>query len=129
MTKKRENNYNYRDSPQGARGLAHTGLYNLRILHWEDKSPEILVLKASRAHFQVSQMTVGKRDSIIEGPLVAQKVKCLPAMQETRVRSLGQEDPLEKEMATHSSTLAQKIPWTEEPARLQSMWLQRVGHD
>ena len=72
---------------------------------------------------------MGKRDSIIEGPLVAQKVKCLPAMQETRVRSLGQQDPLEKEMATHSSTLAQKIPWTEEPARLQSMWLQRVGHD
>ena len=126
MTKKRENNYNYRDSPQGARGLAHIGLYSLRVLHWEDKPPEILVLKASRAHFQVSQVAVGKRDSIIE---VAQKVKCLPAMQETRVRSLGQEDPLEKEMATHSSTLAQKIPWTEEPARLQSMWLQRVGHD
>ena len=103
MTKKRENNYNYRDSPQGARGLAHIGLYSLRVLHWEDKPPEILVLKASRAHFQVSQVAVGKRDSIIE---VAQKVKCLPAMQETRVRSLGQEDPLEKEMATHSSTLA-----------------------
>ena len=129
MTKKRENNYNYRDSPQGARGLAHIGLYSLRVLHWEDKPPEILVLKASGAHFQVSQVAVGKRDSIIEGPLVAQKVKCLPAMQETRVRSLGQEDPLEKEMATHSSTLAQKIPWTEEPARLQSMGSQRVGLD
>ena len=49
---------------------------------------------------------------------------CLPAMQETRVRSLGQEDPLEKEMATHSSTLAWKIPWTEEPGRLQSMGTQ-----
>ena len=48
-------------------------------------------------------------------------VKHLPAMQETRVRSLGQEDPLEKEMATHSSTLDWKIPWTEEPGRLQSM--------
>ena len=48
-------------------------------------------------------------------------VKCLPAMQETRVRSLGWEDPLEKEMATHSSTLAWKIPWTEEPGKLQSM--------
>ena len=47
---------------------------------------------------------------------------------ETRVQSLGQEDPLEKEMATHSSTLAQKIPWTEEPGRLQSMGSQRVGH-
>ena len=46
-----------------------------------------------------------------------------------RVQSLGQEDPLEKEKATHSSTLAWKIPWTEEPGRPQSMWSQRVGHD
>ena len=61
--------------------------------------------------------------------LVAQMVKRLPTMRETRVRSLGREDPLEKEMATHSSTLAWKIPWTEEPGRLQSMWSQRVGHD
>ena len=61
--------------------------------------------------------------------LVAQRVKHLPAMQETWVRSLGQEDPLEKEMAIHSSTLAWKIPWTEKPGRLQSMRLQRVGHD
>ena len=52
-----------------------------------------------------------------------------PAMQETWVRSLGGEDPLEKEMATHSSTLAWKIPWTEEPCRLQSMGSQGVGHD
>ena len=50
-------------------------------------------------------------------------------MQETWVQSLGQEDPLEKEMAAHSGTLAWKIPWTEEPGRLQSMGLQRVGHD
>ena len=61
--------------------------------------------------------------------LVAQLVKNLPAMQETRVQFLGQEDPLEKEMATHSSILAWKIPWTEEPGRLQSTGLQRVGHD
>ena len=54
-------------------------------------------------------------------------VKCLPAMRETRVRFLGQEDPLEKEMAIHSSTLAWKIPWMEEPDRL-SMGLQRVRH-
>ena len=60
---------------------------------------------------------------------MAQMVKCLPAMRETRVRSLGQEDPLEKQMATHSSTLAWKIPWTEEPSRLQSTGSQRVGHD
>ena len=61
--------------------------------------------------------------------LVAQMVKHLPAMQETQVRSLGWEDPLEKEMATHSSTLAWIIPWTEEHCRLQSMGSQRVGHD
>ena len=61
--------------------------------------------------------------------LVAQRVKHLPAMRETRVRFLGREDPLEKAMAIHSSTLAWKIPWTEEPDRLQSMGLQRVGHD
>ena len=58
---------------------------------------------------------------------MAQTVKRLPAMQETRVLFLGQEDPLEKEMAIHSSTLAWKIPWTEKPDRLQSMGLQRVG--
>ena len=55
---------------------------------------------------------------------MAQMVKNLPAMQETQVRSLGQEDPLEKEMATHSSILAWGIPWTEEPGRLQSMMSQ-----
>ena len=60
--------------------------------------------------------------------LVAQMVKCLPATRETQVRSQSQEYPLEKEMATHSSTLAWKVPWTEEPGRLQSMRLQRVGH-
>ena len=56
-------------------------------------------------------------------------VKRVPAMWETQVRSLGQEDPLAKEMATHSSTLAWKIPWTEEPGRLQPMGSQRVRHD
>ena len=63
--------------------------------------------------------------------LVAQTVKRLlyPAMWETRVRSLGWEDPLEKEMATHSSTLAWKILWIEEPGRLQSIGSQRVGHN
>ena len=60
---------------------------------------------------------------------VAQMVKNLPAMQETRVQSLGQEDPLEKEMEIHSSTLAWKIPWMEESSRLQSTGLQRVRHD
>ena len=61
--------------------------------------------------------------------LVAQRLKRLSAMRETRVRSLGQEDPLEKEMATHSSILAWSIPWMEDPGRLQSTGSQRVGHD
>ena len=65
----------------------------------------------------------------IKTSLVAQTVKRLPAMQETRVPSLGWEDPLEKEMAIHSRTIAWKIPWTEEPGRLQSMGSQGVGHD
>ena len=60
---------------------------------------------------------------------MAQMVKRLPTMREAGVQSLGQEDPLEKEMATHSSILAWKIPWTEEPGRLQSMGSQRDGHD
>ena len=61
--------------------------------------------------------------------LVAQRLKCLPAMRETWVWSLGQEDPLEKEMATRSSILAWRIPWMEEPGGLQSTGSQRVGHD
>ena len=61
--------------------------------------------------------------------LVAQRLKCLPAMQETWVQSLGWEDPLEKEMATRSSILAWRIPWTEEPGALQSTGSERVGHD
>ena len=61
--------------------------------------------------------------------LVAQRLKCLPGIRETWVRSLGLEDPLEKEMATYSSTLAWRVPWREEPGRRQSMGSQRVGHD
>ena len=61
--------------------------------------------------------------------ILVQMVKRLPAMWETWPQFLGREDPLEKEMAIHSSTLAWKIPWTEEPDRLQSIGLQRVGHD
>ena len=60
---------------------------------------------------------------------MAQMVNCLSTMRETLVQALGWEDPLEKEMATHSSTIAWKIPWTEEPGRLQSMGSKRVGHD
>ena len=61
--------------------------------------------------------------------LVAQRLKHLPAMRETWVRSLGWEDPLEKEIAAHSSILAWKIPWTVEPVGLQSTGLQRLGHN
>ena len=61
--------------------------------------------------------------------MVAQTVKNLPAMQEAEVQSLGQEDPLQKGMATHSSVLAWRIPWAEEPSGLQSMGLHRVGHN
>ena len=66
---------------------------------------------------------------IIWASLVAQSVKNLPAMQETWVRSLGWEDPLEEGMVTHSSILAWRIPWTEEPCGLQSMASQKLGHN
>ena len=68
------------------------------------------------------------KDSVVTS-LVARTVKRLPTVQETGVRSLCREDPLEKEMATHSSILAWKIPWTEEPGWLLFMGSQRVGHD
>ena len=75
-------------------------------------------------------MTTGKTIalSVWGASQLSQMVKNLPAMQETQVQSLVGEDPLEKEMATHSSIFAQRIPWTEEPDGLQSMGLQRVGH-
>ena len=76
--------------------------------------------------YQSHECICGK---VCETSLVVQMVKRLPAMQETWVQSLGWEDPLEKEMAAHSSILAWKIPWTEEPGRLSSMGSQRVGHD
>ena len=65
----------------------------------------------------------------VRASLVAQRLKRLPARRETRVQSLGREDPLEKEMATHSRILAWRIPWMEEPGRLQFTGSQRVGHD
>ena len=67
--------------------------------------------------------------TLIRASLVAQRLKHLPAMWETWVQSLGWEDPLEKEMATHSSILAWRVPWVEEPGELQSTGSQRVGHD
>ena len=73
--------------------------------------------------------TSGLAVPIIRASLVAQRLKHLPARWETQVQSLGQEDPLEKEMATHCSILAWRISWMEEPGRSQSTGLQRVGHD
>ena len=70
-----------------------------------------------------------RKSVLVATILVAQTVKHLPAMQQTQVQPLGLEDPLEKEVATHSSTLAWKIPWMEEPGDLQSMGSQRVGHN
>ena len=67
--------------------------------------------------------------SLVAPIVKASALKCLPTTRETQVPSLGQEDPVEKEMATHSSTPAWKIPWTEDPGRLQSMGSQRVRHD
>ena len=66
---------------------------------------------------------------MMRASLVAQRLKHLPGMRETQVQSLGREDPLEKEMAAHSSVLAWRIPWTEGPGGLQCMGSQRVGHD
>ena len=84
-------------------------------------------------HIYVScQITLSSVEVLIfyfQLSLVAQRLKHLPGMRETCVRSLVQEDPLEKEMATHSSTFAWRIPWREEPGRLQSMGLHRVGQD
>ena len=79
----------------------------------------------------LSCVALGKlpRLSITWDFLVAQRVKLLPTIRETWVRSLGRKDPLEKEMATHSSILAWEVPWTKEPGRLQSMGLQRVGYN
>ena len=91
-----------------------------------------MVYDQSRHHIkrdQPRQHIKKQRHYFARDSLVAQIIKCLPAMRETHVWSLGQKDSLEKEMATHSSILAWKIPWMEEPGRLQSMVSQRVGHN
>ena len=97
----------------------------------------LIANKGSSAHHRVSEPSgchpAHSLSSFLQGPscssLVAQMVKSLPEVWETQVQSLGQEDPLEKEVETHSSILAWKIPWTEEPGTLQYMGSQRVGHD
>ena len=87
-----------------------------------DPAIPLLDIQLEKIIFQTNTCT-------LKTSLVAQMVKHLPTMRETRVLSLGQEDPLEKDMATHSSTLAWKIPWMEESGRLQFMGSQRFGHD
>ena len=79
--------------------------------------------------YVLSHWHTSKLKGLTFASLVAQRLKHLPPIWETRVRSLGREDPLEKEMAIHSSILAWKIPWTEKPSRLQSTGSQRVGHN
>ena len=81
------------------------------------------------SHDSVTKHNTAQHKTEFGASLVAQMIKSLPAMQETPVRSLGQEDALERGMATHSSILAWRYPWAEDPCRLQSMGLQRVGHN
>ena len=96
---------------------------SLRIFHsllWSTKSKAFML--------SMKHMFFWNSFAFSGASLVAQRLKRLPPMWETRVRSLGREDPMEKEMAIHSSILAWRIPWTEKPSRLQSTGLQRVGH-
>ena len=97
------------------------GSNSLCLLHWQEDS--LLI------HHLGSPFAFGNEFTYLGTSLVAQTVKRLPTMWETWVRSLGREDPVEEKMATHSSLLAWEIPQTEEPGRLQSMGLQRGGHD
>ena len=90
--------------------------------HTHPQQQKVIHENKSFQHFQIPTMNIG-------ASLIVQLVNHLPAMQETRVRFLGREDPLEKEVATHSSILAWRIPWTEEPDRLQSTGSPRVGHN
>ena len=96
------------------------------ILAWEILLPYLI---NSIVSFNLFLFSSHKLSSYTKTSLVVQMVKRLSTMWETRVQALGWEDPLEKEMAIHSSAIAWRIPWTEEPGRLQSMGSQRVGHD
>ena len=92
-------------------------------------SLEGLMLKAAVPILWSPMQRADSLEKLMEASQVAQRLKHLPAMQETWVQSLGQEDPLEKEMATHSSIIAWRIPWMEEPGSLQSTGSQRVRYD
>ena len=87
------------------------------------------VYGVAQSQTQLKRLSSSSRLFYSRASLVAQRLKRLPPMWETQVQSLGREDPLEEEMATHSSVLAWRIPWTGEPGGLQSMGSQRVGHD
>jgi len=88
-----------------------------------------LIYSEIKIDTEVLGIVPGRSADLFGGLLGDSLVKSLPAVQETQVQSLGQEDPLKKEMATHSSIFSWKIPWTEEPGRLQSMGSQGVGHN
>ena len=97
--------------------------------YWEPWLKQILLCIVWKPAFHDDLWITLPWYSLYGFPFVAQVVKHLPVMQDIQAWSLGQEDPLEKEMATHSSILAWKVPWTEEPSGLQSMGSQRVRHD
>ena len=99
------------------------------IQDWFPLGLNVLISLLSKGLSRVfSSITIQKHQFLVTS-LVSQMAKCLPTTRETQLQSPGWEDLLEKEMATHSSILAWKIPWTEEPVRLQSMGSQRIGHD
>ena len=110
-----------------------TGHHHRGCLVSADPCPEVtlLLLSDTGAHGVLVSLGLWKRRDVEKNgaSLVAQRLKRLPAVWETWVRSLSWEDPLEKEMATYSSMLAWRIPWMEEPGGLQSTGSQRVGHD
>ena len=118
--------------------LAVQGTLKSLLQHHSSKASVLQRSAFFTVQFSHPYMTTGKTIALTRRTFVrkvmfllfkAWTVKHLPTMRETQVQSLGQEDPLEKEMATHSGILTWEIPWTEEPGRLQSMGSQRVGHD
>ena len=110
-------------------GSSVHGICQTRVLEWLPLPSPNLNNIQSLFHMISDGQEFGRGLSVLPTSIVAQTVKRVSAMRETWVRFLGREDPLEKEMATHSSTLAWKIPWVKEPGRLQSMGSRRVGHD
>ena len=107
-------------------GSSIHGIFQARVLEW---GAIAFSSKVASQDYISNQCQSQDLNLAILASLVAQRLKHLPAMWETWVQSLGQEDPLEKEMATHSSILAWRIPWTEEPGGLQSTGSLRVEHD